>query len=223
MARTTARINRSGKHFEILVDADDALKFKKGEDPNIEAEGDFVFRDSKKGEKASESELEEAFGTTEPNEIAKSIVKEGELLLTEEQRDAEQEQKIKQVVDFLSKNAVDPRSGNPHTPERIRNALDEANVKVKKGPIESQINDIIDQVSEVLPLKVETKRVKVTIPAIHTGKAYGVVNQYKEEENWLSDGSLEVIVNVPAGVIMDFYDKLNSVTQGSALSEDLSN
>ena len=70
-------------------------------------------------------------------------------------------------------------------------------------------------------IKISTKKVKITIPAEHTGKAYGVINQYKENENWLDDGSLEVFVDVPSGAIMNFYDKLNNVTHGSALTEEI--
>ena len=81
--------------------------------------------------------------------------------------------------------------------------------------------EILEQLSKVIPIKIEVKRVKVIIPAMHTGKAYGVISTYKETENWLNDGSLEVVVKVPAGMIMDFYDKLNSITHGSALSEEL--
>jgi len=29
------------------------------------------------------------------------------------------------------------------------------------------------------------------------------------------------VLNIPAGLIMDFYDKLNDVTHGSALSEEI--
>ena len=65
------------------------------------------------------------------------------------------------------------------------------------------------------------KSVKITIPAMHTGKAYGVVAQYKKEESWLDDGSLRVVVSVPSGIVMDFYDKLNSITHGSALTEEV--
>ena len=67
----------------------------------------------------------------------------------------------------------------------------------------------------------EMKKVKITIPAVQTGQAYGAVSQYKETENWLDNGDLEMVVNVPAGIIMDFYDKLNSVTHGSAVAEEL--
>ena len=45
--------------------------------------------------------------------------------------------------------------------------------------------------------------------------------QYKEEENWLDNGDLQVIASVPSGIIIDFYDKLNSVTHGAALTEEI--
>jgi hypothetical protein len=32
---------------------------------------------------------------------------------------------------------------------------------------------------------------------------------------------LEVVVSVPAGMIMDFYDKLNGVTHGAAITEEI--
>ncbi|MDP2628812.1 MAG: ribosome assembly factor SBDS [Nanoarchaeota archaeon] len=223
MTNTLARIKREGKNFEIIVDLDEAVKFKKGETSSIEAEGDKVFTDSKKGHVASESDLEKAFGTTEPNAIAEKIVKNGEIQLTQDYRDEEKEKKFKQVVNFLTSNAIDPQTGHPHSPERIKNALEEAHINLKNVPIENQIQDIVSSISKIIPIKIETKKVKITIPAIHTGKAYGIINQHKEDEKWLDDGSLEAVVNVPAGIIMDFYDKLNSVTHGSALTEEMKN
>jgi len=221
MTQTTARIKKAGKHFEILVDLEDAMKFKRGESNFIQAETDVIFRDSKKGERAPTSDLEAAFGTTDPNVIVPKIVKEGEILTTQDFRDAEQEKKIKQVVDFLSRNAVDPKTGNPHTPERIKNALEQAHVNIKNVPVESQISEILEKINKLIPIKLNVKKIKITIPAIHTGKAYGVITHYMESENWLNDGSLEVIVKVPAGLVIDFYEKLNGVTHGSAMTEDI--
>jgi len=221
MTQTTARIKQGGKPFEIMVDLDEALKFKKGEINSISAEGDKIFTDMKKGNSASSSDLETAFQTTDTQEIINKIIRNGEILVTQEHRSAEQEQKIKQVVDFLSRNASDPQSGNPHTAERLKSALDQAHVNIKNTPVESQMKEIIAALSPVLPIKLETKRIKITVPAIHTGQIYSVINQYKEKENWLDDGSLEVVAEVPSGIIMDFYDKLNAVTHGSALTEDL--
>ncbi|MFC1682298.1 ribosome assembly factor SBDS [Nanoarchaeota archaeon] len=221
MTQTLARIKKAGKRFEIIVDLDEALKFKKGESDFLQVEGDKIFSDSKKGQVASPKDLKESFGTEDILEVAKQIVKQGEVQLTQEHRSAEQEQKFKQVVDFLATNATDPQSGNPLTPERIKSALEQAHVNVKNTPIETQIPEIIDSLSEIIPIKIETKRIKIVIPAIHTGKAYGVANQYKEQENWLSNGDLEIVAAVPSGMIIDFYEKLNNITHGAALTEEI--
>ncbi len=220
MVNTTARIKKAGKRFEIQVNLEDALKFRKGEG-DFSYDGDFIFEDLKKGEKASSTDLKEAFGTEDVSEISKKIVKDGEVQTTQEHRDAEQEKRFKQVVDFLVTNAIDPQSGNPHTPERIKSALEQAHVNIKNVPVENQIKEIIEKITSIIPIKLETKKVKITIPAVHTAQSYGIINQYKEGETWKDDGSLEVVVSVPSGMIMDFYDKLNSITHGSALTEEL--
>jgi len=222
MAQTTARIKQAGKHFEIMVDMDAALKFKQGQGSVTDFLAiDRIFTDHKKGNAASEGDMKEAFGTDDVNTIAEKIVKNGEVLLSQEHRDEEKEKKLKQVVDFLVTNSTDPKTGNPHTAERIRSALEEAHVNIKNVPVENQINDIVNLISEIIPIKIETKKVKITVPAIHTGKVYGVIAQYKDQENWLDNGDLEVVVKVPAGIIIYFYDKLNSVTHGSALTEEI--
>ena len=221
MPNTIARIKKAGKHFEIIVDLENALKFKKGEIPYIEAEGDRIFRDSKKGDIPSRADLEEAFKTTDVNTIVQKIVKEGEVQVNQEYRDEEHEKRFKQAVDFLVKNAIDPQTGNPFTTERIKNALEQSHIIIKNTAIENQISDILAKISQIIPIKIETKKVKIIVPAIYTGQAYGMMAQYKDQEKWLNDGSLEVIVNVPAGMIMSFFDKLNSITRGSALTENI--
>ena len=221
MTNTLARIKKAGKNFEIIVDLDNALSFKKGKSSYIEAEGDKIFSDSKKGNIASSADLQSSFGTTDINEVAAKIVKEGEVLVTQEFRDEEREKKIKQVVDFLAVNSVDPKTGTPHTPQRIKSALEQAHVNIKNVPLEQQINEIMEEISKIIPIKIATKKVRIIVPAIHTGKVYGVITHYKEDETWKDNGDLEVIVKVPAGIIMDFYDKLNGVTHGSALTEEI--
>jgi len=221
MTQTTARIKKSGKHFEILVDLDRALAFKKGSGANDFLGADIIFSDAKKGDKSPSKDLKSAFGTEDVYEIAGKIVKEGEVLVTQEHRNAEQEKKFKQVVDFLSRNSVDPQTGHPHTAERIKSALEQAHVNVKNIPIEKQIGEIIEKIKSLIPIKIETKKIKIVVPAIHTGKVYGIINEYKEKEEWMNNGDLRVVVDIPSGIVMDFYDKLNSVTHGSALTQEI--
>jgi len=221
MTNTTARIRKGSLTFEILVDMDEALKFKKGISNFIGSETDNIFTNLKKGDVASKSDLEKAFGTSDINEIVKIIVKQGDIEVNQDHRDEEKEKKIRQVVDFLARNSTNPQTGNPHSPDRIRSALEQAHVNIKNTSIEEQIEEILSHISPILPIKIETKRIKIVIPAIHTGRAYGIISPYKEKEDWMNDGSLEVVVNIPAGIIIDFYDKLNSVTHGSIVATEM--
>jgi ribosome maturation protein SDO1 len=221
MGQTTARMTKGGKHFEILVDLDEALKFKKGEG-NINAAvlTEAIFYNLKAGEHASESDLVEAFGTSDVTDVAEKIIKSGEIVRTAESMKADHEKMYKQVVDFLARNAVSPE-GRPYTPDRIMKALIEANVNVKNKPIDSQVSEILNQLSKVLPVKIEMKKVKLVVPAVHTGKAYGLVKEFMVKEDWKNNGDLEVVVEMPTALIFDFYDKINSATAGSILSEEL--
>ena len=77
------------------------------------------------------------------------------------------------------------------------------------------------KLKEILPIKIETKKIKLTIPAKYTGQVYGMLHEYKEKEEWLSNGNLQAVLNIPAGLLMDFYDKINSATHGAIQSEEL--
>lgn len=221
MTNTTARVKKSGKHFEILVDLDEALKVAKGEgNLNSAVLGNAVFYNLKSGDRASEDDLEANFGTSDFNEVAEKIIKHGEVVRTADSINKERDEKYKQVVDFLVRNAVSPE-GRPYTPDRIMKALKEAHVNVKNKPVEAQVEDILEQLMKVLPVKIERKKVRLLVPAIHSGKAYGVIKEFMVSESWKNNGDLEVVVEVPSGLLMGFYDKINSATSGSVLSEEL--
>ena len=220
MVNTIARIKKTGKNFEIVVDLDNALKFKKGTSNFIEAEGDGIFSDSKRGLSASNSDLVAAFGTSDIATIAGMIVKGGEILVTQEHRDGERDRKVKQVVDLIVRSATD-QNGRPYTPEKIKSAIEQAHVNIKNVPAENQVKEIIIELSKIIPIRMETKTFEITVPAIYTGQVYGIVNPYKEEEMWLDNGDLRINVALSGAVVLSFFDKLNSATHGSAITREL--
>lgn len=222
MVNVEARLKSKGKSFEILVDLEKAVAFKKssiGDIENILAI-DIIFSDAKKGEKASSKDLIAVFGTDDVKEVAKRIIKEGEIQLTEEFRKKEREAKIKQIVDFISKNAIDPNTGLPHPAMRIERALEQAKINIKDIPIEQQIGEIVSALTKVLPIKISSKRISVIVPAQYTGKVMGLIQKYKEKEEWKDDGSYYCIVNIPSGIQNEFYSQLNRLTNGSVLTRE---
>jgi len=222
MVNVEARLKIKGKEFEIFVDVDKALQFKKGTPVNIEnvLSIEQIYYDFKKGLKVSSSDLKEAFGTDDVREVAGRIVRQGEIVLPSDYRKKEQETRVKQVVDFLLRNAIDPTTDKPVTEKRILEAIEIAGINIENKPLEQQIPKILSRLKEVIPIKIETKKIKVVVPAVHTGKAYGLLQEYKEKEEWLGNGDLMCIINIPAGFQIEFYDKLNSITHGSAVVEE---
>lgn len=218
-----AKLTVKGKRFEILVDVDGAIKVRQGKPvsmANVIAT-DCVFSDLKKGIRVSEKELVSEFGTSDLNAIGERIIKNGEVNIPQEYRDKAQEDKTKQIIDFLVRNCQDPRTNRPYTPETIKSAIEKAGVNVDNRGIDEQISKIIDKLRPVIPIKIETKKLSIKIPAVHTGKVYGLLTEYKEKEEWLNNGDLSVVINIPAGMQMSFYDKLNAVTHGSAIVQEV--
>ena len=221
MPAVVARIKIKNKHYEISVDLDEALKVKSGTGditkalitPNI-------FHNSKEGSVASSKDLTEAFGTTDAFAIAKIIITKGEVQKTQEYRESEREARIKRIVDLIVRNAVD-QHGRPYTDERIKRAIEEAHINIDNRPAEQQVSGIVEKLKTIIPIKIETKRIKLRIPARFSGQVYGILKDNKESEEWLANGDLQVIVNLPAGMQLDFYDKLNNITHGAVQSEEL--
>jgi ribosome maturation protein SDO1 len=221
MAIVEARMKMKGKEFQISVDVDEALKVRKGTG-NVSAALNMnkIYTDVKKGTSASKDELETAFGTADVFVIAEKIMKGGEILKPQEYRDAEREARMKKVIDLILTNAVD-QHGKPYTEDRIKRAVAEVHFNFDNRPADIQMAELVNKLKVVIPIKIETKKIKLTIPARFSGQVYGLIKDFKESEDWLSNGDLQVVVNIPAGMQIDFYDKLNGVTHGAVQSVEM--
>ncbi|MBD3208897.1 ribosome assembly factor SBDS [Candidatus Woesearchaeota archaeon] len=216
-----ARLRRAGGNYEVVIDPDKAIAYREGRSVDLDEvlQAQQVFFDAKKGEHASEDRMQEVFGTVEPLVVAKTILEKGEIQLTAEHRAKVREEKLKRVVQLIAKNACDPKSKLPHPPTRIRNAMDEAKVRIDefKKP-EDQVNDIIKALRPILPISVESRRVAVHVPATHAGRMYGALQSFGTitQEAWQNDGSWKGTLELPAGMVQELIDKVNSMTHGAA-------
>lgn len=223
-SQTVARMKVKGNLFEVLVDLKKALEFKKTRKGNLMeiVQFDNIFRDYKKGIRAGVDELESAFGTSNVYEVAQKMIIEGEILLPSEYRTKARDEKEKQIVEWIAKSCINPQSGIPHPSPRIKSAMDEAGVKVDENkPAEAQALHIMKLINKILPIKIESKKIAIKVPAVSAAKTYGVLKEFLIKEEWLSDGSLSCTVEVPTASMMAFYDKLNSITHGTALAKEL--
>jgi len=218
---TVARMTRDGEHFEILVKPEPALNYTMGKTTSISEVlvTDTIFTDANKGTKAGEDKLKAAFNTTDTRKIAETILKKGTLQLTTDQRRKLTNDKRKQIIAFITRQAVDPKTNLPHPPLRIEQAMEQIHYSIDPfKDTEEQAKDVIKLLRPILPLKVEQIQVQVHIPSEYAAKAYGTVKGYGtiKREEWRADGSWFSIIEMPAGLYGPLLDKIGELTKGNA-------
>ena len=218
---TVARIQRDSEHFEILVKPQHALDYRMGKKAPISEilAIDTIFTDANKGTKASEEKLKKAFGTFDALAIAETILTKGQLQLTTDQRRQLTEAKRKQIIAFISRNCVDPKTNLPHPPMRIEQAMEKIHFPIDAfKEVEEQAKDIIKLLRPILPIKMENVNVEIRIPTEHAARAYGAIKGYGtlKRDEWRADGSWHGVIEMPAGAYAPLVEKLGEITRGAA-------
>jgi ribosome maturation protein SDO1 len=219
-----AKLVKGGEKFEILVDPVNALDLKSGKEVSKDdlLASDEVFEDVKKGLRSSPDLLNKTFGTNDILEIAKKIIKQGDVQITAEQRKEMMENLRKKIAATISRKGINPQTDTPHPPERILRAMDEAKVKIdiaKKA--DEQVDSTLKAITPIIPIRFEKLQLAFKIPAQFAGKASGVMRNLGKvvKEEWKSDGSYICLLEIPAGLQNDVFDKLNSLTHGQIESK----
>jgi ribosome maturation protein SDO1 len=220
-----ARYETSGERFEVLVDPKMVWKIREeedlGENFNIldYLAIDTVFKDSNKGIRASSESMIKIFNNTEVKRIAMDIITKGEIQLTTEQRKEMTENKRKQIVATIARNAINPKTKTPHPPQRIELALSEAKVSIDPfKPVDAQVQEILKKLTVILPIRFENIVLAIRLSGEDHGKCFGDVKNFGKvtKEEWQKDGTWVGLLELPAGLQADFYEKINSKTKGNA-------
>jgi ribosome maturation protein SDO1 len=216
-----ARWETQGSRFEVLVDPEAVQELKDGKSVDLSDKLalEQVFKDAKKGDKISEEHLEKTFHTRNLAEIARQIVLKGEVQVTTEQRHRLQEAKRRQIVATIARNAMNPQTGAPHPASRIEAAMLEAKVHIDPfRPVDAQVQEVLAKLRPLLPIRLDVVKVRLRVPGQHYPRVIGEVKGLGRllEETWLSDGAWTAVVEIPAGVQTELYEKLNARTKGAA-------
>ena len=216
-----AWIELRGQRFEILVKPDEAFKYKEGEKIPISEIlwTDTVYKDARKGLKASPDALRKAFGTEDINAIAERILKEGQIQITEEERRRIIEMKRRQIITYIAKNAVDPKTGAPIPESRIESLFEELKIGVDPfKPVEAQALEAIKRIATLIPIKIARALLEIVIPAQFASRALGELKRLGDlkKTQWLDNGDLKVELEIPAGMQLEVIDKVQSLAKGQA-------
>jgi len=224
MKYTVVKYTFEGNKFEILVKPDPALDYKLGKIKEIAPVlvSDEIYSDSSQGTRASSEKLQKVFKTEDALAIAEKILQKGDLNLTTDQRRKMTTEKRKQIVTFIAKTFVDPRSHLPHPPVRIEQALTDARISIEPfKSVEEQIKDIVEKLRSIIPLKSENLLLEISVPAQYVAQSYSVLKSTGnlKKEDWQTNGSLKAILEIPAAARPNVIDRLGAITKGTAFVE----
>lgn len=217
-----ARLESHGFKFEILVDPKLAADFKKQETQiniNDILAIETIFKDSKKGDKASEEGMNKVFETTDTLEVAKQIINKGTIQLTAQQKKAIQQEKHKKVVAKIAREAINPQNGLPHPINRIEKAMEESKIKIDPfKSVDEQVKIVLKEIRKKIPIRFEKVKIAVMLPNTATGKANQSISKFGTliQEEWQQDGSWIGVVEIPGGLQNQFIAKMNEISSGAA-------
>ena len=214
-----ARLEYYGERFEILVDPDLASDFKRGKDIPLEdiLAVEEIFKDARKGDKASEEAMMKAFESTDALEAAAKIIKKGHVQLTAQQRKEMQEEKRKKIIAKITREAINPQTKLPHPARRIEKAMEEAKIHIDPfKSVDEQVNVVLKAIRTKIPIRFEKVDIAIKIPGDYTGKVYSVISEFgkTKKEEWQKDGSWIAVVEVPGGLQESFDRKLSELIGG---------
>ncbi len=216
-----ARYESHGESFEILIDPKVVQQMRDGKEVDLidHMVIDTIFKNAKKGTRASEEKVQEIFGTTDPLEVAKAIVLKGEVQLTTDQRRIMQENKRKRIIEYIARNAMNPQTGGPHPVTRIETAMDDAKVHIDPfKTVEAQVPAIMDALRPLIPIRFDKVQMAVKMSGDNYGRCFEDFKQFGKtvREEWQSDGSWIGVVEMPAGMQTDFLERISNKTHGEA-------
>jgi len=214
-----ARLNKGGERFEVIIDPDKAVAYKNGslKDVKDALKYEKIFSDAKKGLPAPETSMQKNFNTSDALSVAEIILTKGEIQLTSAYRDSLKENKRKQLVELIHRNAIDPKTNLPHPLTRIENAFAEAKVRIDEHKkVEDQFEDVLKQLRPILPIRFETRQIQLLVPSAFASKSYPTIKGFGRivKDSWHSDGTLLAVVEIPAGLQQELVEQLNKLTHG---------
>ncbi len=214
-----ARLESFGERFEILVDPDLSAEFKK--DPSMDLEEVLavqeIFKDAKKGDKASEEAMLKVFETVDSLEVASAIIQKGQIQLTAQQRREMLEEKYKKIVNKIARESINPQNGLPHPTRRIEKAMEEAKVHIDPfKPVDEQVQLVLKAIRVKIPIRFEKVKMAIKLPGEVAGSSYSDISKFGKilKEEWQQDGSWIAVVEIPGGLQDKFYQKMSQVTGG---------
>ncbi len=164
----TLRLDKAGMHFEIACYRNKVISWRNKAETDIGEvlQVDQIFTNVAQGKVASKEKVMKAFESTDPRVAIKYLLDHGELQVSEQEREALQENMFRDVAAIVVEKAINPENNRPYTITMIQAAMRDIHYSVQttKGA-KSQALDVIRRLKAVMPIARAKMRVRMEFPS----------------------------------------------------------
>lgn len=172
-----------------------------------------VYSNVSRGIFAAREDLQTAFGTTDTEAVAKLILAQGELQVSERERRVESESTFRAVASVLADKCVDPRTQRPFTPAVLERALRDVHFSVDPHrPAKAQAVEVLPLLAARFPIQRARMRLRAELPAaaLEDLRALGGDRLEVQESELRPDGRLALVLLADPGL----FRPLHTFVQG---------
>ncbi|KDD72604.1 hypothetical protein H632_c3135p0, partial [Helicosporidium sp. ATCC 50920] len=162
------RMKRHGKRFEVACYKNKVLNWRNSIEKDLDEvlQSTEVYSNVSRGIFAAREDLQTAFGTTDTEAVAKLILAQGELQVSERERRVESESTFRAVASVLADKCVDPRTQRPFTPAVLERALRDVHFSVDPHrPAKAQAVEVLPLLAARFPIQRARMRLRAELPA----------------------------------------------------------
>jgi ribosome maturation protein SDO1 len=221
------RLKRKGKRFEIACYKNKVLSWRAGNEADLDEvlQIDRIFSNVSKGIVANSDDLKKAFDTEDRNKIVLDILRNGELQVSEKERQHQTGNLFNEIAVIVANTCVDPATKRPFSvgviERAMRDSLHYAVVPGRSAKVQAQT--VIKQLQEHISISRAQMRIRVSIPlsvAKSTKEKLREHVQLWEEEEW-DDPYVSTILLDP-GSFRKMDEILRAESRGEASFEVVS-
>ncbi len=220
------KYKKAKANFEVLVDFDKLNQFKKDQEKGENKVNVFdvladdkVFKDQKKGELASENELQAHFQTVKQEQILKTILLQGECQIPTAFKNKLREQIKRQIISYISENATNPQTRGKYANTMIEGEINKIrfNYEINKDFM-PQATEMLKLLKKIMPIAISKSKIQMRIPGQHCGNFYGQFRQLGKTTNEKFDdhGNLCLEMEVSDSVIDRVIDEVKRKSNNEA-------
>jgi len=162
------RLKRKGQRVEIACYRNKVVNWKNGVEKDLGEvlQIDTIFENVSKGQEAKRANLLKMFGTTDQEEICKIILDQGDLQISDKERQVNLENMLKDIATNVAAKCVNPNSNRPYPVTVIEKAIRDIQYSVNPTKAAKlQALEVIPQLKEHMPIERSKMRTRVALPS----------------------------------------------------------